>query len=406
MRDRDGTELELQTRDMMDREGVPDGTTVTMKARSERDVREIIREAHDGAAPLRIVGSGTWLRGGHPVDAGRRLDVSGLTGIVEYVPGDLTLTARAGTSLAELGDATAAHHQWLPLDPFGDPRGSLGATLATASCGPLGSSIGQPRDLTVGLTFVTGEGQAVQGGGRVVKNVAGFDLVRLGIGAWGTLGVLTEATVRLRARPEADETLALALPAEPDRLADFLTSLRQAAIDPLCAELLNGALATRLSLGDGEVLLVRLAGNPVAVHHQRDVLARLGDLNEAPGTTWTKLRESDPRDGLVVRMSRKPSELPRLWAAARTITSVEAHATVTRGIVRLRIPDGLTIADADPLAAFDEDDARIIEQGRAGDGVMPSPAGVGELAERLRLAFDPLRILNRGILGESLHDRG
>src|SRR5207247_2074887 len=134
-----------------------------------------------------------------------------LAGITEYVPGDLTLTARAGTTLEDIRLATAAHDQWLALDPYGGDEGTLGATIATASAGPLSTSFGTPRDLMLGLEFVTGEGVVVRGGGRVVKNVAGFDLTRLLTGSWGTLGVITEVTLRLHARPEAEESIAVRL---------------------------------------------------------------------------------------------------------------------------------------------------------------------------------------------------
>src|SRR5262245_53220955 len=230
---------------------------------SVSNLSDAIRTARDGSTPLRIVGRGTWLDAGQPVEAARALELSVLPGITEYGPGDLTLTALAGTMLCEIADATAAHGQWLPLDPFGDPRGTLGATLATASAGPLGGSSGLPRDMTVGLSFVTGTGDVAHGGGRVVKNVAGFDLVRLSIGAWGTLGVITSATVRLRARPEADETVALSLPMERDALGTLLSTVRAAAIEPLAAELLSAACARRIGLGDRPVMLVRLAGNAV-----------------------------------------------------------------------------------------------------------------------------------------------
>ena len=132
-----------------------------------------------------------------------------LSGITEYVPGDLTLTARAGTTLGEIRDATAAHGQWLALDPYGADEGTIGATIATASAGPLSTFFGGPRDLVLGVEFVTGDGVVARGGGRVVKNVAGFDLTRLITGSWGTLGVVTEVTLRLHARPRGDETFAL-----------------------------------------------------------------------------------------------------------------------------------------------------------------------------------------------------
>jgi len=359
---------------------------------------DAVRTAHREATPLRIVGGGRWLDAAHPVQASRSLDLSGLSGIVEYVPGDLTLTANAGTTLAEIEEATAAHRQWLPFDAFGDPRGTLGATLATASAGPLGGSIGLPRDVTVGVTFVTGEGEIVRGGGRVVKNVAGFDLVRLTIGAWGTLGVIAEATVRLRARPEADETVALMLPTERDALATLLSTVRAASVEPLSAELLSPACAARCALGDRGVMLVRLAGNAIGVHHQRSTLAKLTACESVSAEVWSRLRQSDPADRAVVRVSRRPSELGRLWSSAMSIPGIDAHATLARGIVRLR----LTSAERAALGAFDAEDRRVIESVPPAwrDAMSSSHTPSDPISRRLRDAFDPGRILNRGILGE------
>jgi len=373
--------------------GMADAGTVRVNTMDE--AREAVRAAHDARTPVRIVGAGTWLHGGRPVVARQRLDLAGLAGITEYVPGDLTLTAGAGTSLGEIEEAAARHGQWLPLDPFGMPGGTLGATLATASCGPLGGALGLPRDLTVGVAFVTGDGQLVRGGGRVVKNVAGFDLVRMSIGAWGTLGVIVEATVRLRARPAVDVSLALPVPDDAGRLIAWLLDLRAAPMEPLCAELLSAALAARLALGEAPMLLVRLAGNATAVRHQREALARLGSVTEVPDETWSRLRVSDRPATTIVRVSRRPSELGRLWTVATRTGGVDAHASVSRGIVRLRL-DGNAAAVQDVLSGFDPGDARIVEQGDGG----PVPADANEaLATRLRLAFDPRGILNPGILG-------
>ena len=325
--------------------------------------------------------------------ASRTLDISALSGITEYVPGDLTLTANAGTTLAEIADAAGAHGQWLPLDPFGDPHGTLGATLATASAGPLGGSIGLPRDVTVGLSFVTGTGEVVHGGGRVVKNVAGFDLVRLSIGAWGTLGVITSATVRLRARPESDETVALMLPTEHDALGTLLSTVRAASVEPLATELLSATCATRVGLVDHPTMLVRLAGNAVGVLHQRAILEKLADCTEVANDVWLRLRQSDPANAAVVRVSRRPSELARLWMTAMASPGVDAHASLARGVVRLRV--------ADPAAVhgFDAADRVIVETMPATGVALATTTPNDSLARRLRDAFDPRRILNRGILG-------
>lgn len=360
------------------------------------ELADVVRAAHAERAPMRIVGHGTWLAAGHPVRASRALDVSGLTGIVEYVPGDLTLTALAGTPLSEIVEATAAHQQFLPLDPYGPPDGTLGATLATASAGPLAGSLGLPRDITVGLAFVSGTGELVRGGGKVVKNVAGFDLVRLTIGAWGTLGVIAEATVRLRARPEVDETIAVALPNERDALSTLLANVRTAAVEPMAVELLSRGCAARVGLGDQDVMLVRLAGNPHGVRHQRSVLEKLAECREVEGDVWPRLQRSDPSGATIVRVSRRPSELARLWTTAMDIHDVDATATLARGVVRVR----LTSNGTNPLDAFDAGDRQLFEvlPPWPANGT-PSGAHNDAISNRLRNAFDPGRILNPGILG-------
>lgn len=161
---------------------------------------EVVRAAAAAGDGLRLIGAGSWLDAGHPVTASIQLCLSADTGIVEYTPGDLTITVRAGTTLGQIQAVLEANHQWLPLDPLGGWDGTIGATIATCSFGPAAAIFGTPRDQVLGLTVVTGLGDVIRPGGRVVKNVAGFDLTRLMIGAWGTLGVITEATLRVRSR--------------------------------------------------------------------------------------------------------------------------------------------------------------------------------------------------------------
>src|SRR5205823_7546559 len=134
----------------------------------------------------------------------------------------------------------------LALDPLGAPDGSLGATVASASAGPLAHAFGTPRDNVLGLTFIDGTGAVVRAGGRVVKNVAGFDLVRLLTGSWGTLGVITELTLRLRARPEHQESLVLGIDDKSAELADCARRLRALPFTPVAAQLVNATLARRL----------------------------------------------------------------------------------------------------------------------------------------------------------------
>jgi glycolate oxidase FAD binding subunit len=378
----------------------------TLRPDTAAHVADAVRDAARLGEPLRLTGRATWTDAGRPVAASTRLDLSALRGIVAYTPGDLTLTALAGTPLDEIAAATREHGQWLPLDPFGAPTGTLGATLATASAGPLAASVGRPRDVALGITFVSGEGAVVQAGGRVVKNVAGFDLVRLSIGAWGTLGAIVEATVRLRGLPHNDTTFALALPEGREQLATFLRSVRTAPVTALAAEMLHAKLASRVGLAPRDTLLVRVAGNHEAVASQRGVLASVGSAQEVDGAVWSRLASSEPRGAATFRLSRPPAELAALWEAARAAVADRPdallHATVERGVVRCMLPD----ADAAWLprlaAALPPNVRRVAE--RLPDAAWPSfaPGTANDvLARRLREAFDPARVLNPGILGEA-----
>lgn len=371
---------------------------------SAREVAERVRDARAKRAPLRIVGGGHWLDAGRPCRADSVLDLAPHSGVIEYEPGDLTLTARAGTTLAELARVTSAEGQWLPLDPGGSPDGSLGATIATASAGPLASSFGTPRDQVLGCELVTGTGDVVHAGGRVVKNVAGFDLVRLNTGAWGTLGVLTEVSVRLRALPALDRTFAVPLSA-----ADAWQWLRASEYTPLAAELVSPAMSTLLGTGTNAVLLVRLGGNETLVSAAAGSLVALGEVSEVATSVWDALAASEPPGSAVIRLSTAPSRCPALWERASAIVERaqgSAHATLSRGVVRCILP--VREQDEDELArlrgiigALQHLGTAIVE--RLPSSLWPSlvpPSASDPLSVGVRNAFDPDRLLNPGILGE------
>jgi glycolate oxidase FAD binding subunit len=256
---------------------------VTLLPSTPAQLGEMIREAHDRRTKLRVAARGTWPGRSAAVapDAGV-LDVSGIAGIVEYVPEDLTLTARSGTTIAELDAAAGAHGQWCPLLPWGGDDGTLGATFATATHGPCSASLGAPRDIALGMEFVDGTGAVIRAGGRVVKNVAGFDLTRLLVGSWGSLGVITEVSLRLRARPVVDETWSVAIePGEGARTR--VESFRRGPLAPLAIEELDGRT------------LVRIGGNAAFVAASRKIVRALGDAEPCEPAIWTRLRERDPR---------------------------------------------------------------------------------------------------------------
>jgi len=370
---------------------------------STEAIGERVRDAVVRGARLRIAGAGTWLDAGRPVDSSEQLSLAAHSGIVEYTPGDLTLTARAGTTLREIHDAVAMHGQLLALDPFGADSGTIGATIATASAGPLATRFGAPRDLALGLEFVSGRGATVRGGGRVVKNVAGFDLTRLLTGSWGTLGVITEVTVRLHARPESDATLAVPARAAKGEIGRVRSALTRWPFIPLACEVVNDALGRQIGLGGASVLL-RLGGNSDAVSAQRRALAELGDPREVDSNVWRALRAADGDSALVLRLSRAPADVDATWGDAVSIAApysgARMSASPARGIVRCVIQS--VDATSEQLAASLAGIRSRIVAERAPAQLWNAPPlsrSPDPLQSRIRDAFDPQRVLNRGILG-------
>lgn len=240
-------------------------------------ISELSSHIADAAAslrPLRLISRGTWLPRGNA--EAEPLDLTAFNGIVEFEPGDLTITVGAATTIAELDAVTAAHNLWCPLAPWGGDAGSVGATIATATTGPFAESLGRPRDLVLGLECVDGTGKVLTPGGKVVKNVAGFDLVRLMTGAWGTLAAITRVSLRLRARPAADESWVVRV---PGTAIEVQRALRQSATPPMACEVLR----------DRE-LLVRIAGNAAFVAAARESVRRAGDAEPCDASAWDALR--------------------------------------------------------------------------------------------------------------------
>jgi glycolate oxidase FAD binding subunit len=375
------------------------GAVVTIASvATAAEVRDRVMEARANGTPLRVVGAGTWLDAGQPVRATHTISTSELSGIVDYVPGDLTLTARAGTTLAEIHAATGAHNQWLALDPFGSDDSTIGAVAATASAGPLATAFGTPRDLVLGVEFVTGEGVIARGGGKVVKNVAGFDLTRLLIGSWGTLGVITELSLRLHARPESEATIAVhGVDAElPGRLR---TLLRRLPFKPFACEVLNAPMAAAAIGERTTTALVRLGGNVDEVAFQRSSFQELGDVRQVANDVWHRLRRAEPADAYVVRLSNLPSEIDHTWKQALELGGALLHASVARGIVRCIIPPSDEGIMALRGRAATRPDSWIGE--RLPPDAWALSRGMTPLAARVKQAFDPSNILNPGILGST-----
>jgi glycolate oxidase FAD binding subunit len=369
-----------------------------------------IKESGKTRTPLRIAGRSTWLDAGRPVRASKTLSLGGDSGVVSYVPGDLTLTVRAGTPLSEIDRITREHDQWLPLDPYGSPDGTIGATVATASAGPLASSFGLPRDLLLGLEFVNGRGDIVRGGGKVVKNVAGFDLSRLLTGSWGTLGVITEVTVRLYALPETDRTFAVTLEGSEKEVQSLVRAIVSSPLTPYAIQLVNPPAARSLGLGDHPVCLIRFGGNAAVVRAQTSALSQVVRPGEVESTVWVRLRALEGKAHTTVRIAGLPQRF--LNASARIvgddIPGIFSYMDPRRGTLRIvvgadRGGDDDSMIGASSTFRPDKSESSDVIFEKLHPDVWPavSPSVVSDaLSQGIKRAYDPHNILNPGILGD------
>lgn len=385
-------------------------------------------------------GAGGWLDAGRPP---RRIDVvlttTRMADAVEPEPADLVATAAAGVRLGNLADRLAPHRQWLPLDPPGHPEATLGAVASLAAAGPLREGHGTPRDHVLGLRLVTGDGRVLDLGGKVVKNVAGYDLVRLVVGSRGTLGLITRLHLRLRPIPERDATVAIAAPA-PEPLVALAARIREERIEVAALEVVSGAgIGAAAGMADGAggraaswYLLVRLQGNAAAVTDAEARVERLaaGLQRDGRAAVWSALSVAEAGAALCVRLADAPTRLERTLRLALDLPGdagaasaagfaasgagiadrvVAAHAGA--GIVRVavRAPDRngsfeverWARALADARAALAETGGTLIVA-RAPKALLeavepfPDPGPALRLMRQLKSKFDPAGVLSPG----------
>ncbi len=217
----------------------------------------LLGTAHEEGWRVRVEGAGSWMPADAPADFAlttRRLDR-----VVAVEPQDLSATVEAGTGFDLLRHQLADRGTWLAIDPPGPQGRTIGSVLATATSGPLRHGFGPVRDHVLGLRVVTGDGRIVESGGRVIKNVAGYDLTKVQLGGFGAFGIIVQAHLRLRALPRADITAGRA--GARDELAGVAEEILGAGLEPAARGLGSPALARR----ERWTLAVRLAGSAALV---------------------------------------------------------------------------------------------------------------------------------------------
>ena len=255
-----------------------------------------------------------------------RVDLGALNRIVEHTPEDMTVTVEAGLTLAVLQDALARHGQWLPLDPPHPDRLTIAELLSTNASGPRRFGMGLVRDHLLGVQCVLADGRLIRSGGRVVKNVAGFDLLKLFIGARDSLGLIVEATFKLLPLPEAERFVQVTCGTLPE-LARLLDAIHDSELTPVVIDVHRGVVTSTPE--NPCCLVVGFAGTGAEVEWQTARAAELGLIEPAPldYEAWFRVSAEPPRtiSTLPSRLVQCIERLERIPFVARAGNGIIHH---------------------------------------------------------------------------------
>jgi glycolate oxidase FAD binding subunit len=377
-----------------------------LKPDTEEQVVEAIRDAQGSLA---VEGRGTKERLGRAVAADTVLRLSGLTGITMYEPDEMVFTARAGTPLKEIEETLAAKNQCLAFEPgdwaplWGrDPEATIGGTIAAAIAGPRRFASGGARDHLLGFVAVNGKGERFKAGGRVVKNVTGYDLPKLAAGSFGTLFAMTELT--LRAVPRGATTAVLALEdKDPTGALRTLRAVAASPFEPSGLTHLTAKAAAHVSGDDRALTLVRLEGNGDGVAARaaeltRTLVAGARTLEAEEGARlFRAVADVHPlfdRTTMLWRASVPPTRANDLVASLNPLSWV---ADAAGGILWLEFSE-LSTADVHATAREHGGHATLVRRGaHETDHIFPLlDATTLALTRQLKRAFDPKQRLNPG----------
>lgn len=381
---------------------------------SEEEVSRVLAAASAAGEAVVLRGGGTRLDVGAPPErADLQMDLRGLSGVIEHHVGDLTVEAWAGTTVEALNRELAPHRQVLPLDPPLPERATLGGVIAAGDPGVRVVPGSRPRDLLLGLSAVLAGGTRIRSGGRVVKNVTGYELTKLFTGSLGTLGAITRVTLRLRALPEASRTVVASLPASDsmEEFAERVLAAAQAAAGPAAVAVVPpGTGLPGLPEDGGFRLAVRFEGlaEEAAASPRRIADAAGGDVEVLEGTDenafWDGVRDFaavvPQRQGALGVALRGPREalLRSAWRLAAFGPPV-AFPDQRRAIASVPAGD----FEAALRALGEEPDVRaVVETAPAGwkrDHAIfhPSPSPqIRALSRRIKDALDPDGVLAPG----------
>lgn len=406
--------------------GRPGAVTVLVPTNAEEVLAAIQWAAAEGAS-LEVIGHGSKRGIGHPVEAAHTLDLSRLTGVTLYEPEELVLSARAGTSLAEIEALLASRNQQLAFEPmdsgplFGGERGrgTIGGVLAANSSGPRRLKAGAARDHILGVHAVSGRGEAFKSGGRVVKNVTGYDLSKGLAGSWGTLAVVTDLTFKVLPAAETEVTVAIRGLLDEDGARAMALAMGSSA-EVSGAAHLPYALSARVAdglLGQDPATLLRVEGFGPSVaarvallHGLLDAAGPVEEIGREPSRAiWRDIRDCVPfaDDGSerpLWRVSTPPADGHAMVYALRKESAAEAFYDWQGGLIWLRL-EGDAQADIVRrlVRTHGGGHATLVRASPAMRAAVPvfqpQPPALAALSARLKAQFDPKGVLNPGRMG-------
>jgi glycolate oxidase FAD binding subunit len=402
--------------------------TDTLKPRAAKEVQDAVQWALSRGAALDLVGRGSKRAIGRPAQSDLTLDLSGLAGVILYEPEELVLSAQAGTPLDEIEALLAARAQHLAFEPIdygpllaGAPsNGTIGGVLAANLCGPRRISAGAARDHFLGFEAVSGRGESFKAGGRVVKNVTGYDLCKLMAGSWGALAALTTVTIKTLPRPQTQATVLV--PGLDDATAvRAMAAAMATSCDVSGTAHLPAAVAGRIGLGEGRSLtLLRLEGvAPSVTHRKAALMTAMKSFVKAFGAVemcdepvsrkvWRAIRDVSPFAGPdlsarpVWRIVTAPSRGAQLAVMITAATEAEVLYDWAGGLVwaMLAPSDDAGAALVRRAVGACGGQAMLIRAPAATraavDVFSPQEPGLASLTRRVKHGFDPNGVLNPG----------
>ncbi len=396
---------------------------------SAEAVLEVVAWAAGEEKPLEVYGHRTKRGIGRPLQAEYELDLSRLRGVTLYEPEELVLTAKAGTPMSEIESLLFAHNQMLAFEPMdfgplngsGRGRGTIGGMLGANSSGPRRIKAGAARDHILGVHAVSGRGEAFKSGGRVVKNVTGYDLSKALAGSWGTLAVVTEMTVKVLPRPKSETTLVVADLADPQAIAVLCqamgTPLEISGAAHLPEAVVGEVPDAAFASGSKAATLIRLEGIAQSVDYRAEKLTaqigRVGQVTvlegDASAAVWRAVRDGEPFGATgdpVWRVSVAPNAGPAVIAAMNERRAFRHYYDWSGGLLWIDVEDGgrdglareLRVA----IAAAGGGHATLMRGSAALRAAVapfePQAEALAALSRRLKAQFDPNNILNPGRL--------